>query len=206
MWIWILLAVLGLFASLAFLAVRIEIEYNDSLRVVLRIGGVPMLLYPAKKKKLRLSDYDIKKLKRKRKKKSAKKAKKPSPKAKSEKQDIAGAIELIINIVYRIIKKTRGYLRVDLDRLYISVGAEDAAKTAVLYGVVSQLASYLLELLKSAAEFHLEAENVFVGADFISGKTDAEIAVRLRLRVWQVLSLLISAGFAFVEHNLKSAR
>ena len=97
--VWILLAVLSLILLLMFLAVRVELRYDSALVLRLKILGISIRLYPRPKKKIRLSDYRIQKIRRRQKKqykkmqkrqqkKDEKKAKKARKEKAEEKTDI----------------------------------------------------------------------------------------------------------------------
>ena len=214
--IWILLAVCLLLTLLLMTAVRIEIAYHASFRVLLRVAGIPFRLYPRRKKRLRLSHYRIQRLRRRQKKMRAKQQKKLSRRErkqqkktssdqKKEKMEIHSLIRLVITVVLRLIEKNVRYLHIDLVSLRMIIATEDAAKTALLYGVVSQAAAYLMEILSCVANFRYHAKNVSIKADFASEKITTDIDIRLRLRVWQILSILLAAGLAFVQKRSMSA-
>ncbi len=210
--VWILLAVLSLILLLMFLAVRVELRYDSALVLRLKILGIPIRLYPRPKKKIRLSDYRIQKIRRRQKKqykkmqkrqqkKDEKKAKKARKEKAEEKTDILETIHLITALARKVIQKTLRYLRIDLLRLQITVGSEDAAKTAILYGAVSQSVAYLIEILSNVTKLRRYRQCVSVQADFISEKTKMNVNICFQLRVWQILAILIAAGMTFVKER-----
>lgn len=211
-WLWILLGILGFFVLLSFLPAVLQIrarlgredgkksggqDPKNGVFLFLRILFVKIKLYPGKPRVV--SD-------KKQEKKAAKKARKQErKKAESEQSEKPGVVELV-KLVVGLTKKLVGllarHLKITLKRYRVVVSTDDAAKTALLYGGVSQATSYLFLFLEEEAKFRIpENADVDVRADFTAGRTTAEIALDFRLFVWQLVSILLGLAMDFVRRK-----
>ena len=74
---------------------------------------------------------------KKKKKQKQKKAEKPQKKEKKSIEDIISLVKLLIEIAKKVLEKTWRYIRIKTECYDITVGTDDAAKTALIYGGVS---------------------------------------------------------------------
>ena len=205
----IILGILLFLVLLLFLRVKISIiSDGGNTKLLLRILGIPVKLYPAKekKRKIRMSDYTPRGLRRAQKKKE-KQALKESKKKKTqepekEKPALSDTVSVITALVRKIVSRFFRHLRIDVAKIYVSVGTPDAAKTALLYGVVCQGVAYLCEILDRITNVKkTKKTEVSVVSDFVSGKTRADINISFSLVVWQALDILLSAAFEFIKNK-----
>ena len=208
----IILGILLFLVLLLFLRVKISvISDGGDTKLLLRILGIPIKLYPSKpkKKKVRLSDYTPRGLRRAQKKKDKQalkeeKKKKPQQEEK-EKPPLSDTVSAITALVKKIVSKFFRHLRIDVAKIHISVGTPDAAKTAVLYGVVCQGVAYLCEILERITNVKKTKQtDISVVSDFVSGKTKADIDISFSLVVWQALDILIGAALEFIKNKATS--
>ena len=225
-------AIVLFFTLLFAIPIRITIDYSDQVRAHMSIAHlIRIVLHPKKKKKVRLSDYTEKKIakrerkrlakeakaKEKKKRKAAdkkqrkldKKARKDAEKSgaikKDEKPSILDNVRLITSIVEVFLKKFFRHLRIKVARLNITVATEDAAKTAILYGAVSQAVSYLIAVLDAKTNLKQKKNAQFsVNADFCATKSTADVCLSFSIRVGQVLLIGLAVLFRFIKHKLKS--
>ncbi len=210
-----------LLAAIASLRATVTLEYKEEVTVWLQVLWFRRRLLPAEKKEVDPRDYTPRKfrrmLKKKRKKelkkwqkyqlkkkkkaekKAEKKAKKKAARQGTEQSseptrsllDNLGFIkELLDDIPVRFLR----HLRVKLSRIIVTVGSDDAAKTAIMYGAVSQSVAYIVEFLDhmSRLKYAPDAE-VAVNADFLSEKSSADIKISFAIRAWHILDLIFSA-------------
>lgn len=201
----ILLAIGALICALAYLRVRICVEYKYSFKVILKIAFLRIRLYP-RKRRIRLSDYKLSKLKKKQKKKDDKKSeKKPTRQtAKKKKVSVSDTLRYIARLFEEVVKKLVSklcrYLRVDVSEIFIRVASDDAAKTALLYGAVSQSVSYALAAMNSITNTALSRGGyVNVVPDFASEEAEVRINVCFSIRVWQLISIAISGAMDYIK-------
>ena len=183
----------------------VTLTYSDDFLVVLKLLFIKIQLFPKKEKKppTRLTKKQLLRLEKKKAKKAAKKAGKKSKKQggdgekldkKRGKPGVIETLTLIKDIFASVAPKLSKYLKVTLAKIYIAVATGDAAKTALLYGVVSQSVAYFIEALDVNANLKGEPD-VVVTTDYLAEKTYADLEIKLSLRVWQVLYILLPALF-----------
>lgn len=110
---------------------------------------------------------------------------------------IRAVLELVAGIIKAIYERTLKYIKLRLVRVRISVGTDDAAYTALLYGIIAQSAAYLIDMLDRITNVY--PKDISVNADFTSGKINADIYIELSVRVWQVLYLAILAAMEYIK-------
>lgn len=142
----------------------------------------------------------------KQKKQKSKKSAKPEKKEKQSIEDIVALVKLLIEIAKKVLEKTWRYIRIKIERYDITVGTDDAAKTALIYGGVSQATSYLFTLLDETAHFRVKRKApVNVGVDFLSAETKASVQMDFRLRLWHILSIGLGAGITYLRGMKKNS-
>lgn len=143
----------------------------------------------------------------KQKKQKSKKSAKPEKKEKQSIEDIVALVKLLIEIAKKVLEKTWRYIRIKIERYDITVGTDDAAKTALIYGGVSQATSYLFTLLDETAHFRVKRKApVNVGVDFLAAETRANVQMDFRLRLWHILSIGLGAGIIYLRGMKKSGK
>ena len=204
----ILFSILLLLTLILFIRIKVIIDYKgEDIKLDLRILGIPIRILPRKqkRKKLKLSDYSYKN-QQKKKTKNPKTEKKKKEKVKvKEKQPLSEAIPTIADIVKHLLKKFFGHLRIDVTEIKITVGSDDAAKTAIMFGIVNQAAAALFDLLSTITNVKKNRKNeIAVYADFTAEKTVVNINLGFSLLVWQLFSIAIGTLFKYVKNMLKS--
>lgn len=144
---------------------------------------------------------------KKKKKQKQKKAAKPQKKEKKSIEDIISLVKLLIEIAKKVLEKTWRYIRIKIERYDITVGTDDAAKTALIYGGVSQATSYLFTLLDETAHLRVKRKApVNVGVDFLATETKASVQMDFCLRLWHILSIGLGAGITYLRGMKKSGK
>lgn len=142
----------------------------------------------------------------KQKKQKSKKSAKPEKKEKQSIEDIVALVKLLIEIAKKVLEKTWRYIRIKIERYDITVGTDDAAKTALIYGGVSQATSYLFTLLDETAHFRVKRKApVNVGVDFLATETKASVQMDFCLRLWHILSIGLGAGITYLRGMKKNS-
>lgn len=143
----------------------------------------------------------------KQKKQKSKKSAKPEKKEKQSIEDIVALVKLLIEIAKKVLEKTWRYIRIKIERYDITVGTDDAAKTALIYGGVSQATSYLFTLLDETAHFRVKRKApVNVGVDFLATETKANVQMDFCLRLWHIISIGLGAGIIYLRGMKKSGK
>ncbi len=205
----IIVLVIALVASLSlFGQVSLTLDSNgESTRLFVSVCGIRFYILGKKKdKKIKLSHYTPARIERRNKKelkKAAKKRKKADLKAQEKRKEsaeesqkaklgIKDNIGLVLTLLKKLVSIFRTKLHIKLARLNITVSGKDAASTAIMYGVISQTAAYIIEFLNNTENFKMtNKEQISVTADFLGEKTKVDIRISIRLGVKNLLSLAI---------------
>ena len=208
MGLWIFLGIVLFLILLLLLPIRLFIQYTEDVRVYLSVFGIRIRLYP-RKKKIRPRDYTLRKLRKKRKKAALKAAKKKpkvasahaaAPKKKTVRDHIR-TVKFICHFLSRIQLRLRNTFSVSIRKLYIRIGTEEAASTALLYGVVSGLVSNLLEIVDGFLKTSHKYKKIAVIPDYCSTQTSVEIKIVLTSNLRRLLTMALSALFAFISEK-----
>lgn len=199
-------AVLLFFALLCLLRIRVTVTLDSEVRVTARILCFKFRLFP-RKKKINYKKYSPKKAAKIAAKKAKKKAKQkarhtPTDESPKKKKTLSEKIRLVRALCAALFRRTRKHLRLHAARLHINVATGDAARTAVLYGVVCQSLAYLLALLDRITRLKATEPDVAVNADYLSEKSSADVKVILSLRVGGAILILLSVALAFIRAKI----
>ena len=226
-WI-VILAILAFFYLISLIRFKFIIEYNDELKMDVRIMHfIRIPISPKKEKKTKLSRYtpkavakreqkqlekeakkEQKKIEKKQKKQEKKQRKKEHPEEfKKPKRSLADNISLIADVVKVFFSRFFKHFRIDFSRIHISIVGEDAAQTAILYGVICQSVSYLLEIMKAIKTISPpDLSDVSVTPDWIGEKTQVDIKIAFSMRVGNVFDILgrvIWRAITHLFHDMK---
>lgn len=218
----IALCVLLLLALLLMLRIGVRVKLCDDTLLWLGVGIFRIRLYPKREKKLKLSDYEIKKFRKRKakeeakaKRKAAKEAGKRSEKKAAdgkdsegttghtkEKRDISELVDTVLEVVKVFFERFGRHLHIKVRRLCIIVASGDAATTAVLYGAVCGAVQCLLELLDNSVKLKLpKCEEMVVTTDFTTEKTRADVDITFSLRLWQIFDVAIRSAWAYLKQK-----
>lgn len=219
--------------------VKVRIVYREKVRVVLYVLGIGITLVSDREKKPELTDcHDpeavlrrekrkAKKAARKAAKKAAKKEEKKKLKAeqkarkKQEKADKKAAgvpapnvvenLQMILALLKKLYTVTRGRFHLHVKRLHITVGTDDAAKTAMLYGMILQSATCILQWLQTNfIPIHRKDGSMEINPDFITCKTTADVDILCSLKIRHAIGMAIRMLMTFLTEkknaNKKAAR
>ena len=206
---WILAIILLLFVLLLLVRLRFDINCTEEVTLRLRILGIPIPLYPAAAKKVRVSKFRRGYPKKKEAKKPAeRKAKAPAKQA--EKIPLGEKIDIVLALVKKLCKKLCRHLRLDVSHIVITIGADDAASAAITYGIVSQSVAYLLAFLDAHLNIRKKRRGeIAVRCDFTAARTACDIRITASLAVWQLLDIGVSLAYNYFKgkdiFNLKKS-
>ncbi len=214
--LWIILAVIAfivaLILSLLFFAkFKIIIGSDSNLNVILKVSVAGVPLYSLDENdnspKIKLSDYtpeaiqarEEQRINRKKKKTSSEKVARQK-----NKRSIPDTVKFIFKIVKILYQKYMPHLEIELTRIKILIGTPDAASTALLYGVATQVAAYSVEWLDSNIKLSKRSlKDINISPDFCSGKSTFDVKIILRLPIRYALGLLLRMGMrAAVDKNI----
>ena len=210
----VILSIALLIALLLSTKVLLQIRYDDSLTVYLRVLFVKIRLYPSEKEKKkyphsmskrkaqRIKDSLKKKQKEEPKKKKKRKSKEKEPK---EAPDLISILSIITSFVKSFLRLFAGSVRIRSSRLHIVVAAEEAADTAIAYGTLTQAVNLLFPMLDGIKTFkHLpRGKELSVRADFLSDTPKIDADVELYIRVGSALKAVCLAAIRAFKGAVK---
>ncbi|MBO5110245.1 MAG: hypothetical protein J6D21_05945 [Clostridia bacterium] len=199
---YVLFAIILLFVFLLLLPIRIHIRYeNGEPEVYIKVLFFKKSIYTEKIGKIEKP----KTAKKKKKKTPKKKTPQATEKKKQSLEDIRGTVDLVLDVLGALKDKFFSSLKITAATVYVSVGSDNAAKTALLYGGICQGVAYLWEFLDGITQLKtVKKSYIHVGCDFSATETVAAIHLILSMRVHQLLGHAFRALKAFLMHKLKN--
>lgn len=124
-----------------------------------------------------------------------KKAKKEKEKAALPKKAVGEYITIFTDALKELVHKLKRYLFLEKYIIKADIGTADAAKTAILYGAASNAAAQLWMLVCSLKRRTRNPKLIYteIKPDFIAEQTDFYADIELSIRLWQILSLGMTA-------------
>ncbi len=199
---------LGLLLSLLLILlcpIHLTVRYEGNVRFTLSVLGIPIIRYP-KKEKISIKAYSkaaIKKRNKRLAKKEEKKKKHAATHKKKSIADILRAVKLILRILKRTYPKLIFAFRIRVCELRAVVATDDAAKTAILYGTVSQGFAYILALCEEFLWCKRSKKRVSVVPDFCGTETSLQVKIRFTTQPFRLLRLGVAAGMMFLKEKAK---
>ncbi len=201
-------ALVALLLLLLLMPLRVTLIYEDEIAVFLSVYGFTFPLYP-KRKKIKLSDYSKKKLRKRRRKAKEKERQKEKASEKKQKKTIKQSLRMLRLSLYLLqnsYKKIAAALRIRVHRLYVGVATDDAAKTAILYGVAASGVAYLLEILRDFTKTTEKKNAVAVWADFCGTESTLDVKISFTASLYRLLCLGLWAVRLFFRFQKKEAK
>ena len=202
---------------------KIRILTKDQIRVVASVCGISFTIYPDKKdsqkkpknlarcrnpeailrRELRRQERAKAKAERK-KERAARKAAKRSEKKIGIPQkycpvpNIKENLEMVLALLKKFYYKTRGKVRIRINKLHIRVSADEAAHTAILYGIVTQLLHTIITYVENNyALLEGRDENISVNPDYVSTECSADVDIVFSAKIWRALFIVIEMVDAY---------
>ena len=206
--LYIFATVLSVILLLLFSPIRLSLRFESALTVRIRYLFLRFSLYP-KEKRIRLSDYTPRKI-RKRRKKAIKKRriakqkaalKEPKKKPKRTLKQNLRLVRLLLTILKDVYRDILNAVHIRVRRFKVTVATEDAAKTAILYGTAAQSTAYLLEALRNFTKTRISYKNVDVVADFTASESVLAVDLSFWTTPFSLCALGIKAFFLFLTQK-----
>ncbi len=206
----VLLSIAAFLVLLLTLPVRVVLTYKERVTVRLFVLGVPVRLFPRKKKPIDPDDYAPSKLTKHEKKMAKKAAKKAAKKEqhgkehKGEKRTLLENLRLVRALVAALFRATGKHLSLRTARLTVRVVGEDAAATALLYGAASASLSYLFSALDRVTRLSFSRRVVGAVADYTAPRSSADVKLVFSLAPWRALATLFYVALTYVKAKRKN--
>ena len=124
-------------------------------------------------------------------------------KKKAESATFEENLDLVKRLVSFFFPTLAKHLRIDVTRIHIVIGTDEASKTAILYGVTVQAVAYILTLLDRVTNVKTKRNpDVYVDTDFLAEETKVDLKIGFSLRLWHVLHLAFGALFRFIGNRI----
>lgn len=193
----------------------LKLDESGQLRLRLHILGIPLYRSPKRQKRVRLSHYSKRAMARRKKKEERRQKKKAkrceesgaSPTPPPDKAPLIDKISFITDLATALLRRSLSHARVRVDCLTVTVGSSDAAKTAILCGVISPALAFLLETLEQFSHLHI-SPNTLVGVapDFTSEHTQADIRLHFRLHVVHLADIALHTLVHILRNSSKKSK
>jgi len=183
-------------------------ENKENMNIYAKIGFYKIYIMPGKPEKPeKIRPEKVRKVR----KKKAKPAKVKKPKTeeaqKKEKKklNIPAILNLAKDTAKMFWKKIRKYLKIRIYKVNVSVSADDAYKTSMLYGNLMQSAYYAYELLRNNFRLSLKTgDSIKITPDFTKEKLSFAADIKISIRIAHILNIGFSAAIKFVKFWMKS--
>lgn len=130
---------------------------------------------------------------------------KKKKKKKPQLADILGWVYVGLDALKALGKSFGKHFEIEAVKMKIAVGTDDAAQTAILYGIIVQMAAYLVEGLSAITNFRCKnREEMEISADFLSDKMVMDLHFIFKVRIWHVFAWIFAAIGAALKRIIKN--
>lgn len=220
----IVIALAVLIIALLSLNFKLYLKFDGVTQIRAGIGPIVFTLLPQKKKKVRLRDYEYKRYKKnleKKRKKQLKKAEKLEKKRKADElkkkaddvvkdkaetpEEKLFTLSTLLEFAAEQFPKAVSKLKINVKKLIVKVGGNDAAKIALDYGKLEAAVSLLMELLDNKTRLSkIKEGTVLVYADFIAEKTTVELDISVKISGFSIVGLGFSSLVWLIKSRFKA--
>ena len=202
---------------------KIRVISKDRIRVVASVCGISFTIYPDKKdapkkprnlarcrnpeavlrRELKRQQRAKEKAERKKQRaarRAAKRAEKKTgiPKKYCPVPNLKENLEMVLALLKKFYHKTRGKIRIKVNKLHIRVSTDDAAHTAILYGVVAQLVYRIVVYVEeNYTALERRDGDLLVEPDYASSECSADVDVVLSARIWRAIFIFVDMVNAY---------
>lgn len=178
--------------------VTVIFDYKDDLILKVKYMFIPLFSIPSTKEKKPKKEKKKKAEKKDEEKKDEKTDSKEKPKKKLSLEDIFEVVKLAMNSLGKPLKRILKRTIFDHLALRISVGGEDAAKTAISFGMMNMAVGNALGWLDIFFTLK-KPDDINITADFQSEKTSYDCYCEIKL----VLAAALAFLFTFIGRAIK---
>ena len=197
--LWITLGIFLFFFLLFSVPIHVTVGLRESVSVMVRILFLKIPIFP-KPKSTKKKSKKKKKSDKKPKKDKKEKPKNQEKKKSKKKLDIVFLVRLLLDVVTALFKKLGQHFKIRIHAYEICVASEEAAKTAVMYGMVQTLSETLFLRLEKAINFKI-VKNAPLGVyvDFLEEKPKANVKIDFSISIADVFAIIFGVIFAFIK-------
>ena len=210
----------------------IRVVSQDQLKVLISICGIQFTVYPDKKnapqkpknltrcrnpeavlkRELRRQQRAAEKAARKKIRAAKRAARRSEKKIGIPKQycpvpNLKENLEMVLELAKKLVRKTRGKVKVRINKLHIRVATSDAANTALLYGVVVQLVSYLIGYVeRNYTRIDRHEGDLAVEPDYTASDCSANLDLVFSAKIWRAVIIIIEMVEAYDVEKKRTYR
>ncbi len=116
-------------------------------------------------------------------------------------------LEMILSLLKTVTSLTRKKFHIRVRRMHLLVATDNAADTAILYGVIVQSAAYLLQWINNnAIPIHRKRDSMTVSPDYLSEKSRIDIDITCSLHLRDAIVIAWKGIAAFREERLLATK
>lgn len=195
-WCFVLGAILLLIGLILSIKIKMIFAYDSSFYVYVSILFFKIRIFPSKEKK------KSKKSEKKKKKRNPAQVSAPKPKEKLRASQITKIISIMSHTLIGLLKDFFGKIHFKFIKIYADIGCDDASKTALAYGSITQSVAYFIELLDNVSNVNVSSSSsIDIRSNFISQKSEFELNCLLYIRVISLFSVGIKALKAYFKYK-----
>ena len=116
--------------------------------------------------------------------------------------DLLGFIEFLLHIADVLSGALKDYLsktKVYLKELHVSIGTDDAARTALACSGAVQAANGLCAVLQHYSKFRCDPDNLSISPDFLSDKSKFSLHLTLSSTIVHLIGVYLRANMRFFD-------
>lgn len=191
--------------------IKLRIRYAEKGQITLYFLFFRYRILPKKQSKKRLSRKNFlsrlfEKGKKKRKKRQSEKLASSHKKKKASASDILDFLKSSSGFLNTVLNSFLKRSKIKVAEVSVVVATEDPSKTAIMYGLVSQAAAYMLELLHNFTTLKKSYRGAFsIIPDFTNDTSSIKLDIQLEYRLLHFLGLVFSA-LIYIMKNPRSSR
>lgn len=201
--------------------VKVTLKIRDELTLFITAFGIRFQIFPKKKKKYKLKNYTLKKIRareEKQAKKDALKAQKKAEKAaakkakgkgrkltkeekaqkRAERPKTSDIASLFIELLKLAPRTFLARFHFHVAKLHITVGGENAATAAITCGAISGALYPLLEFLDRHSNLHRKNADIYVGVDYTQKKIKFNGDIAFSMSIFGLLCVALKLAFKFI--------
>lgn len=204
----ILLSILTLLLLLLFSRVKLFLSYHNEIRCTIRYLPLRFTLYPRKKTKKRKKAKTAKA-----KSSHSQAAKKPVTRAPQKERtlrlsDIRLLLRLFSDVLGDILEKASHHVRIRIRSLHLSVGgAENAARAAIEYGILTQATTFFLAYLDDTGFLKpVREKDIDVRVNFLESGYEFSLYTSAECRLIFLIPLIFQSGLRVLKAKNKWTR
>ena len=186
-----------LLVILLLLWVRVQIEFGQTLCIMVQIGPKKLTLLPKPEK-------SEKKQKKQKKQPSDEQKKSVQPKEKKKFpftfEDIRSALPVVFEALKKALRKIRRRMRVDPLEMSVVFGHNDPAKVAQMYGWANTAVWSMMPQLEEL--IHIPRPHIHLGVDYNTFETKAEGRVGVKLRIGALIVIVLTLAIPVMKWYL----